>query len=161
MKKTFTFLALAALCLFACKKDDSKPETKQFETISFADIKAKEAMLISYEDIAVRSPAAVQLNEGAIIFYKTNLGNFGKLKVLSVNNANYEVTVNMVTYDTEGNEIVSKDGVAIILNKYYDFDTGLETIDTTIADLSYYDYGIGYTYFNPLVDSGFNLYFNE
>lgn len=110
-KKTILILFVGALTVAGCKKSklvtpdvvpDPIPTTLSFDQLKYADIVAQDKDgKFSNVDISVTTNAGNVLKPGAILLYKTNLSNYGKLKIVSID-ANYLLTLDIQTYNPMG-----------------------------------------------------------
>ncbi|MGB4774356.1 MAG: hypothetical protein WBP45_04230 [Daejeonella sp.] len=131
LKKTILVLSLAALTIEGCKKDKASTAAPKlaFDKITLADIKEMEPKMTA-EKIVGTSAAGILLKPGAVILYKTNAGNYGKLKVVSNNGS---LTIDILTYKT-GSSDLNKPGLKINPTGTCDLDTGISPSDTNIND---------------------------
>lgn len=108
MKKSLILLGLCIMSFLACKRDkDPVPTTPKFEDITRADIVAKAAE-INLETLAFDANSATGLKVGSTVFFKTSvMGNYGKLKVLSLNEAK-QLVLHVVIYAENGTVIANK-----------------------------------------------------
>ncbi len=70
------------------------------------------------------------LKKGAIIFYKTNAGALGKLRIVdngSVNQSD-KLIIDLVNYNPDGTELLVKANVQVDINFNFDLDAGLQTL---------------------------------
>jgi len=122
MKNLFILFSVAFLGLAACKKD--KPLTA-FDKATYADILQYEPMFSS-QDIYVKYPEPDGLKPGAIIFYKTNDGTYGKLKIVSTGEgADPKLTIDIVNYNSDGSVLNKYSNVVIGKSVGCDLETGL------------------------------------
>ncbi len=125
MKHLILILAITLVGLGACKKD--KPTAvKTFADYTFQEIKAQEANFNS-NPITYNGPTT-NFKLGSIIFFKTNLGNYGKMEILNVGpQSDYKLKANVVVYDPNGTKIVDKvlNDIPAQVAYGYDFDDPL------------------------------------
>jgi hypothetical protein len=122
MKNLFILFSVALIGLLACKKDT--PLTA-FDKATYADILQYEPMF-SPQDIYVKYPEPDGLKPGAIIFYKTKDGTYGKLKIVSTGEgADPKLTIDIVNYKSDGTVLNKHSNVVIGESVGYDLETGL------------------------------------
>jgi len=117
LNKIFTAILLLLVIFMsnACQKDENqeKPKAVNFADLTVADIKAKEAQM-SEAPLVISNSAGIYFKAGDILFYKTSLGNYGKMEVISVNQAeNYKLTFKAVTFKPDGTLLSSGSSLAI------------------------------------------------
>ena len=124
---TFIKSIIALSLIFAitgCSSDDDKGTTetvKTFEELTQADIEALESTM-SDAILNASNDTGVLWENGKVLLYKTNLGRFGKMKVLNIDPSdNYKLTIEVVTYATDG--------------MIYSSDTIFEVPGTWVPDL--------------------------
>ena len=122
MKNTLTLLLGLSLALMAaCKGDDPATPVKKFADYTRADIIAEQAN-ITVEAVTYDGQGITNFKAGSILFFKTSTGNYGKMEVVSVD-ANYNLTINLVVYDTNGVVLLQKNAFLIANNNdTYDLD---------------------------------------
>ncbi|HNW52686.1 MAG TPA: hypothetical protein PKN21_00380, partial [Bacteroidales bacterium] len=110
VNKIITAILLLVVVLSnSCQKDDTQDEPKvvSYADLSLANIKAKEAQM-SVAPLVISNSGGIYFKAGDILFYKTSLGNFGKMEVISVDQAdNYKLTFKAVTYKADGTMLSS------------------------------------------------------
>lgn len=137
MKHYVMLLGMALLCLGACKKD-KKETVKTFADYTLKDLKDQTAN-ITAEAIPYDAPAVTNFKTGSILFFKTNVGNYGKMQVVSVS-AQYDVVANIVVFDSNGAKLADKSNFTIPLSVSvaYDLDTSaIEQNLTADADFQW------------------------
>ncbi len=163
-KKTVLVLLIGTLRAGGggCKKSTpTTPVVKPvdpFDQIARVDILAQDAKISAAQILAVEA-GINKLKPMAIILYKTSLGNYGKLKVISIGNAstNYLLTCDAITYKSDGTLLKGKTGFTIAKNIYYDFDE--QVIDSSTGDFYWDDYN-GNIFYYRAHSATFYLYSN-
>ena len=124
---TFIKSIIALLLIFVitgCSSDDDKGTTetvKTFEELTQTDIEALESTM-SDAILNASNDTGVLWENGKVLLYKTNLGRFGKMKVLNIDPSdNYKLTIEVVTYATDG--------------MIYSSDTFFEVPGTFVVDM--------------------------
>jgi hypothetical protein len=124
-----TILLLIIVLCNACQKDDKQqdePKVISYTDLAIADIKAKEAQM-SVAPLVISNSGGIYFKAGDILFYKTSLGNFGKMEVISVDQAdNYKFTFKAVTYKADGTILSSCTTLSIRGTWLCDLDTMTE-----------------------------------
>ncbi len=110
-KKTILVLLIGSLTVGACKKSKSVTPVESkiaFDKLTMADIVAQEAKMTT-KDIPFTTAGNNIFKPGAIILYKTNENNYGKLKLISIAGVNttdpsltYLLTIDVITYNKVG-----------------------------------------------------------
>lgn len=117
--------------LGACKKD--KPIS--YGNMDMSAIKKQESKFKDTPITAIDADAKVVLKEGAVIIFKTNTGNYGKLQVVSVEQN--QLTFNLKVFNAaDGSELASKVSAVITQSNWWDLDTGTASINNE-SDLDY------------------------
>lgn len=137
--KTTILLFAGVLILFACKKDP-QPQVeiaKAFEDITYADIKNSEGKFTTH-DLVLNSETE-SLKIGAIVFYKTQEGHYGKFKMLNFDpTINQSVNIEIVNYLEDGSlSADSKPDFELKFTSNYDLDTITESMDDTVFDFTW------------------------
>jgi hypothetical protein len=143
MKHLVVLMGLALLSLGACKKDKPVVVGKNFADYTFDDIKAQVGNFTS--NLITFNAPNTNFTAGSIIFFKTSLGNFGKMEVVSVD-ANKILTVNIVVYNTSanGSQLYQKNNFSIPANIYFSYDLDDSTVpETGNTDISKSDFTWG------------------
>lgn len=101
MKNYILLFGFLLLMLASCKKDDPAPVT--YDSITRGFIVKQEANLKDI-DISIGKNGVSDLKAGAIILFKSHLGNYGKLEVLSVDASDikYPITYNLTVFQADG-----------------------------------------------------------
>lgn len=145
LKKTILILFVGALTVAGCKKSksvtpevapDPIPTTLSFDQLTYAKIAAqdKDGKFTSANIVATTAAAGNVLKPGAIILYKTNLGNYGKLKVVSID-ANYLLTIDIITYGMYDGELANKKALTLAEFSFpCDLDAGQPTVNAEKGD---------------------------
>ena len=131
-----TILLLLVVLINGCQKDDTQDEPKvvSYADLSLANIKAKEAQM-SVAPLVISNSGGIYFKAGDILFYKTSLGNFGKMEVISVDQAdNYKLTFKAVTYKTDGTILSSCTTLSIRGTWLCDLDTMTEVDEDGTQD---------------------------
>jgi len=81
MKHIIYITLFALLSITACKKDKTEPIKVAYENIDRALILANETKMTAEPLLVVDKGDVVKLKPGAVLLFKTNLGNYGKLKI--------------------------------------------------------------------------------
>ncbi len=112
------FLLVGTLITAGCKKSSLKLDSR-------ASIIAQESKMTTATIPTFKIGGAL-LKAGAIILYKTNLGNYGKLKFVKIESAggNGLLTIDILTYKTNGSILIDKKGFTVVGNYYCDLDKG-------------------------------------
>ncbi|MGB4773842.1 MAG: hypothetical protein WBP45_01600 [Daejeonella sp.] len=165
IKQTALILLFGALIVGGCKKSDKATPISAFDKITLTDIKAQEANFKS-ENIDGTTAEGQVLKNGAIIFYKTNSGNYGKLRVISIAGKNAEnpdlsdlITIDMITYKT-GESVINKPKLTIRGTYYCDLDIGVEEGDLQTSDFQWSRQNMTYIFISPLNGATFYKYSN-
>ena len=137
VNKIITAILLLVVVLSnSCQKDDTQDEPKvvSYADLSLANIKAKEAQM-SVAPLVISNSGGIYFKAGDILFYKTSLGNFGKMEVISVDQAdNYKLTFKAVTYKTDGTMLSSCTTLSIRGTWLCDLDTMTEVDEDGTQD---------------------------
>ncbi|MEY5068700.1 MAG: hypothetical protein RLZ47_562 [Bacteroidota bacterium] len=150
------FFSLALLCIFFtnCKKDNQIAAVpKAYNYITLNDIKTSEAKF-SAEDITSFYSA------GAVIFYKTTGGTYGKLRITDIDITNKKFSLELVNYDDVGKESLKKINIEILLSggsADFDLDQGNIAQGSLSADFKWLQSGAS-VLFRPINNSLFYLY---
>ena len=132
-------MGLCILSLWACKEDPVVNPAVNFESITRADIVAKAAE-INLESIPYDNSNSTGFKVGSIIFFKTSvMGNYGKLKVLSLNEPN-QLVLHVVVYAENGTIIADNASFSPEYSgaKAYDLDQlGFPEGDLVLSDLNF------------------------
>ncbi|MBK7174609.1 MAG: hypothetical protein IPH84_15590 [Bacteroidales bacterium] len=99
----FLSLIISIVLITGCKKEEDSGNTiKKYDEITYADIKSNENSLTS-AGIGISDATGLLLKAGDILFYRTNLGNLGKLVIISIEPAdNYKITFKAKTFASDG-----------------------------------------------------------
>ena len=117
MKKTvqpFCFILISFLLLLfnSCEKEDVQINLP-LEEITYNEIVSLEDRLSRDPIVATNSTGNV-INIYDIILYKTNSGNYGKLKVLDIDySANKNLLIEAVTYNNDGSVLSQAENLTI------------------------------------------------
>ena len=137
INKIITAILLLVVVLSnSCQKDDTQDEPKvvSYADLSLTNIKAKEAQM-SVAPLVISNSGGIYFKAGDILFYKTSLGNFGKMEVISVDQAdNYKLTFKAVTYKTDGTILSSCTTLSIRGTWLCDLDTMTEVEEDGTQD---------------------------
>ena len=128
--------AAVALLNSACQKDDSAPEpqVKKYADIVLADIKSKEAGMTT-AGLVISNSSGILFKAGDILVYKTNLGNYGKMEIVSVQqDENYKLTFKAITFKPDGTLLSQTTGLSIRGTWLCDLDTMTEVEETGLQD---------------------------
>ena len=118
-----TFLLLLAGC---SSSNDANDFELEFEEITHSDIAAMSAQMTDGL-ITVTDEDGIQTPRGTIIVYSTRNGYYGKLLVQDVDAAeNYDKTIDVVTFDEDGSELVNVSGLLIQGTWFADLENGRE-----------------------------------
>lgn len=118
---------------FSCKKDSG---SGRFNTISLAEIKTHEAEF-SNQAIPLTDADGNSITKvGAIIFYKTSDGAYGKFQIksikLPISIVNWEWTIDMVNFNSnDGSISFKKQIIDTKPESYFDLDLGEESSFST------------------------------
>ncbi len=125
MNKILILLFLAMSSIAACKKDKSI-SFKQFDDITNVYIENLKNEFSSENIMVISSGLEEGLKPGAILFYQTDEGFFGKLKIVgATTDPNSSLVIDIVTY--KPNETVQKN-ITINLGYGCDLDSGVTAI---------------------------------
>ncbi|MEY3678889.1 MAG: hypothetical protein RI924_1030 [Bacteroidota bacterium] len=135
MKKVILAFGVLMLLGLACKKDNTLPK-KAFEDISLTDIQQFENKF-SANPIIVSDDAGNQLlKPGSIIFYKTQIGTLGKMRIVSISDQKL-LTIDVVNFNAAGNVILNKSGSTVQPTWLCDLDMGVQTNDFTLREFDW------------------------
>ena len=135
MKKVLLIVFAGFSIFLACKKDKSVTQ-KSFDQIVESDIKAYEDKL-SVTNLVVSDDMGTHLlDAGSVLFYKTQNGTLGKMKIVGVSDQNV-LTVDIVNYDAAGNITLNQSGLTIDGTLSCDLDLGQQTTDNLIRDFKW------------------------
>jgi|GEM_PF-3368322 hypothetical protein len=126
MKHLILILGIALIGFGACKKDKPLVVGKTFADYTIQDIKAQEGNFNS-NPITFNAPNT-NFKVGSILFFKTNMGNYGKVEIQNVGvKPDYKLTANVLVYDPNGTKVVEKvlNDIPSQLSYGYDFDDPL------------------------------------
>ncbi len=163
LKKTVLVLLIGSLTIGACKK--STPVVKPVDPANIAARATIAAQLakMTNADIVVTEAGVNKLKLGAVVYYKTNLGNYGKFTLVSAGDVSttYLLTIDVITYKIDGSILVNKKGVTVQASYYCDLDTGTQTTQATkeAGDL-WWDLNNTQQVFAPLDTTVFYVYSN-
>ena len=120
--------------LSACKKQKSaKPSS--YDEIKNEHIKGLEASMSDKLIEVINTAGTVLLKPGDVIVYKTNMGRFGKMKIVSINSAdNYKLTINAETYKADGSIYQGKSNVEIQGTFIAELDEIVEASNNSLGD---------------------------
>lgn len=105
-----------------------------FADITRADIVAVQSEMSSASFGCVQSGSVIYPT-GSVMVYKTNGGRYGKLEVVQWDaNNNYRLTINVVTFDAEGNIYNQVNNLVIRGTWFADLDEAVETATEGVAD---------------------------
>lgn len=137
MKKTLLFLSLGALMFITCKKAASPVQIISYENFTRNDILALEnhftADWIPYND-----PAKRYFEIGSTILFKTNLSNYGKIKIKDIyteEDGIPYVKLDFITFQENGDVSVSQSNIIIEQSggtQGLDLDTGSIKVDNSV-----------------------------
>ncbi|MGB4776680.1 MAG: hypothetical protein WBP45_15990 [Daejeonella sp.] len=170
LKQTILVLFVTALTIAGCKKSKSDaPDlistTLSFDQLTYAKIaeQDKDSKFTNANIVATTAAAGNVLKPGAVILYKTNLGNYGKIKVISID-ANYLLTIDLITYNSnDPNNVVEaakKNGLAIGIGYYCDLDEGIKTVSSSKGDIFWNKSDQTDANLTPNTNTVFHLYSN-
>ncbi len=123
MKHLISILGIALIGFGACKKDKPVVVEKTFADYTIQDIKAQEGNFNS-NPITFNAPNT-NFKVGSIIFFKTNMGNYGKMEIQNIGPLpNINLTANVVVYDPNGVKLLEHilNAVPSQISYSYDFD---------------------------------------
>lgn len=147
MKQIKFFLALALIIsLSSCEKDkDDKKEPQNYEEITYDDIVAKEGAM-THDIIPVINSNGHVLEEGDVIIYKTSSGNYGKMKIVRIDD-DYDdkIILEITTYHGDNNDynyaaylMIHKNhncDLDMLAEDMYDFDFKYNWPNSTDAEI--------------------------
>lgn len=129
-----SFIFLTSLFSGCKKEEDQSTTVKKFDDISIADLKEKESSF-STTDLDISNSAGLVMNTGTILFYKTSLGNYGKLEIISIDASdNFKITLKAKTFSPEGTLVSETSSLAIRGTWSGELDTMTESEENTSAD---------------------------
>ena len=138
MKHYVMLLGIALLSLGACKKDKKLSE---FEKLTPSVIASKDSEMTA-DAIPYDAPApAINFKAGSIILIKTDVGNYGKMEILSNSgDPDFELKVNLVVYNSATDEVIinKKDFVFTFSSNYFNLDDPNMPLSPGTADIRYY-----------------------
>ncbi|WP_026755629.1 hypothetical protein [Sediminibacter sp. Hel_I_10] len=115
----------ASIFLLGCNSDDDNAQSPEallsFETLAASDIAAMENTMASLT-LNGTNDTGVLWDDGKVLLYKTSDGRLGKLRVLNLGLSNAQLTIEAVTYNTDGNIHRSTDSLEIQGNDEFDLD---------------------------------------
>lgn len=160
MKKILIIFSIILVGM-ACKKDNPVPK-KAFEDISYEDIKAFEGKFSSNLLVVGKSDGTGP-QIGAIIFFKTQNGLLGKLKLINISTLSpHNLICDFVNYNADGSGILLNKSDIIIQDTYHvDLDNGVQTTMQPLSDFGWNQQGVpdGYS-IKPYNNAKFYLYAN-
>ena len=124
---TTTALITFMLLLAGCdSSNDANDFELEFEEITHSDITAMSAQMTGGL-ITITDEDGIQTPRGTIIVYSTRNGYYGKLLVQEVDaSENYDKTIDVVTFDEDGSEMVNVSGLLIQGTWFADLENGRE-----------------------------------
>lgn len=116
MKNILSFLCtyiLLLLLITACKKEKNViPEN--YDEIKIEHIAGLESSMSDQLIEAINATGTLLLKPSDVFVYKTNIGRFGKMKIVSINSGDeYKITINTETYKDVGSIYQGKSNVKI------------------------------------------------
>ncbi len=148
--------------LSSCKRDDPQPQTSAFEKLTYAAIEAQKGEMTATQIVVMNANSQYLLKNGAIISYKTKAGTFGKLLIVdngSVNQAD-KLVIDMVNYNPDGSELLSKKAVQVDVNYNFDLDAGMQTLADADQSFAYMKIGDGSKLISPELGAVFKVVSN-
>ena len=146
MKNTLKIVSLFMLAsiliiLNACEKDEKQPEIEKqpenYNEISLANIIEKETTLSDIPIPATDINGHI-LDNSDVIIYKTSNNNYGKLEILSIDDANNKaLTIKAVTYQANGTIYCQTSSLVIRGTWSCDLDAMEESITTPFTDFKW------------------------
>jgi hypothetical protein len=159
-KMIFVLIAILSTCTFAaCSKDEDDPQTPEeidFEEIQFLDIKAKELELSS-SSLLISDAVGIHFKADDILFYKTSLGRYGKMKIILVNpDDNYKFSFTASTYESNGTLFSGTSSAEVRGTWLYDLDQ-MEELDGSTLNGDFWNERINATdtYLTPKNEASF------
>jgi hypothetical protein len=128
------FCNFILLFLTACKKEKNT-NPGSYDEIKIEHIAALETSMSNHLIEAINTNGTVLLKPGDVIVYKTNIGRFGKMKIVSINSAdNYKLTINAETYKADGSIYQGKSNVEIQGTFIAELDEIVEASNNSLGD---------------------------
>lgn len=157
MKILITLSGLILLATFACKKDD-KP-LLAYDQLTRTEIVNNEAKFSTNQIVGSGINGDV-LKPGAIILFRTNIGNYGKMQIISIASADNEFTLsyNMTVYKSDGTELIPQTKFDLSITHACNLDTASDISDNT-SDFEWKSDDIN-LFIEPLNGAEFYLYSN-
>jgi len=164
LNKIFTAILLLLVVFMsnACQKDENQGEPKavSFADLTVADIKAKKAQM-SAAPLVISNSGGIYFKAGDILVYKTNLGNYGKMEIVSVQqDENYKLTFKAITFKPDGTLQSQSSGLSIRGTWLCDLDTMTEVEETGVQDFWNERINETDTQFTPKENAAFIRYTN-
>lgn len=130
---------LAVLTTFACggcTKEDPDPQTPliDYAKIKLPDIQAKN-LALKTSGMIISDAGGIYFKAGDILFYKTSLGRYGKMKIINVDQAdNYKLSFMATTYENNG-AVFNESSAAIARGSWiFDLDQMEELEDASVNE---------------------------
>lgn len=139
MKKIICALVLSLLAISACKKDDSGPENA-FSKLTYQDIQKVNGADFTKNNITVVSGTVGVLKPGAILFFTSTDGYYGKMKIVSngLDNDQFSLKFDVVVYALDGNStIIDGKGSIVKTGEYFKLSTGSVSNALNVTDFSW------------------------
>ncbi len=132
MKAKFYLLIISTVVILgnSCKKEEIKVDLSKPQSIGYSQIDRDYILQFSSylkpQPLFQNSPTETNFEIGSTIFLKTDLGNFGKMKIKDIYNSNgLTLVINFIVYNTDGSVLMEKVDFVVTINKYIDLDTGI------------------------------------
>lgn len=137
LRKFLLILLITVIEISGCKKSEKTAIPKlAFEDMGYADI-IKQKNKLTIADIAGVTAKGNVLKPGAVIIYRTDQGNYGKLKVLSIE-SDKSLVIKMLTYTSDGGTKAGKPELHIDLDLRCDLDLGEVMLDNNNVTADFY-----------------------
>lgn len=132
MNIKYTFICLLGFLMvlsLSCKKDSVSIDPLKPQSISYSKIDRnyilKFSSYLKSHDLYQNSPTEVNFDIASTILFKTDLGNYGKMKIKDIyNNNGLTIKLDYVVYKEDGSILIEKVDFILTINKYLDLDTG-------------------------------------
>lgn len=162
MKNYILLIGLVLFAISSCNRDDPQPQPSAFENLKYAAIEAQQGEMTATQIVVMDANSQYLLKNGAVIAYKTKAGTFGKLMIVD-NGSNVQadkLIIDMVNYNPDGSELLSKKGVQIDVNYNFNLDAGLQTLADADQSFAFMKLGDGSKLISPELGAVFKVVSN-
>lgn len=144
MKKALMLFCVVLVSFFACRKSHY---ILNFDQIDLNEIKKYENQFSTELIVIADQQDQLLIKPGTILFYKTNVGTLGKLRINSKSNT--DLHCDFVNYDVNGDVAVEILDIAFPRGNGFDLDeNGILSQDVSKID---FQWVISYISFNPSI----------